>query len=127
MFEAKTKSIRVQVQPSYVQDESDPRQNYYFFSYKVRISNEGEQAMQLISRHWVIKDAYGKVDEVKGAGVIGVQPTLKPGETFEYSSFCPLSTPTGSMHGTYTMVGPRGESLEVEIPLFVLTEPNHYH
>jgi len=127
MFEAKTKSIRVQVQPAYVQDESDPRQNYYFFSYKVRISNEGEQAMQLISRHWVIKDAFGKVDEVKGAGVIGVQPTLKPGETFEYSSFCPLSTPTGSMHGTYTMVGPRGESLEVEIPLFVLAEPSHYH
>ncbi len=127
MFESTTKKIKVEVHPTYLRDQSDPAQNYYYFSYKVRIINEGEKPVQLVRRHWVIKDAFGVMEEVSGDGVVGMQPMLKPGETFEYSSFCPLSTPTGSMQGTYYMKGSNGEEIEVEIPLFILTEPNHYH
>jgi ApaG protein len=127
MFEAITHGIRIQVEPAYVRDQSNPRENYYYFSYKVRISNVSERRVQLLSRHWIITDAYGKVEEVMGPGVIGQQPTIKPGESFEYSSFCPLATPTGSMKGTYLMMDAKGEQLEIEIPAFVLTEPNHYH
>ena len=127
MFAATTEGIRVEVKPAYVRDQSNPAQGYYFFSYRVRIVNEGDRPVQLMSRHWVITDAYGKVEEVMGPGVVGQQPRLKPGEAFEYSSFCPLATPTGSMQGTYLMVDPKGAELEVEIPKFILTEPNHYH
>jgi ApaG protein len=127
MFEAVTLNVRVQVEPSYVRDESDPKQEYYFFAYKVRIRNESEQQIQLMSRHWVIKDAYGNTEEVRGPGVVGLQPKLGPGEHFEYSSFCPLNTPTGSMQGTYQMVSDKGEKFDVEIPMFILSEPNHYH
>ncbi len=127
MFEATTRKVRVQVEPSFVRDESDPSQDYYFFAYKVRIQNGGELPLQLMSRHWVIKDAFGNVEEVRGPGVVGLQPKLKPGEMFEYSSFCPLNTPTGSMQGTYQMVSEKGETFDVEIPLFILSEPNHYH
>ncbi len=127
MFEAKTNNIRVQVEPSYVLDESRPQQDYFFFSYKVRISNEGDQPTQLLARRWIIKDAYGKTEEVRGSGVVGMQPKLQPGESFEYSSFCPLSTPTGSMQGHYLMVNGNGDQFEVEIPLFLLSEPGHYH
>jgi ApaG protein len=127
MFEAVTKNVRVQVQPSYVKDESDPAQDYYFFAYKVNIRNESERSIQLMSRHWVIKDAYGNVEEVRGPGVVGLQPKLGPGEAFEYSSFCPLNTPTGSMQGTYQMVSDKGDQFDIEIPLFILAEPSHYH
>lgn len=127
MFTAVTHHIHVEVQPSYVPEQSDPRQNHYFFAYRVRIRNSGERQVQLLSRHWIIKDAFGKTEEVMGPGVVGLQPTLKPGEIFEYSSFCPLSTPTGSMHGTYLMRDSAGTQIEVEIPLFILSEPSHYH
>jgi ApaG protein len=127
MFQAVTKKIRVEVEPSYVRDESNPSQNYYFFSYKVRILNEGEMPVQLLSRHWIIEDAFGKTEEVTGPGVVGLQPTLKPGEQFEYSSFCPLETPTGSMQGTYLMISARGDQIEVQIPKFILAEPGHVH
>ncbi|MBX3021964.1 MAG: Co2+/Mg2+ efflux protein ApaG [Bdellovibrionales bacterium] len=127
MFQATTHNIRIEVQPAYLSEQSNPAQNYFYFSYRVRIVNEGSRRVQLLSRHWIITDAYGKVEEVTGAGVVGKQPTLKPGESFEYSSFCPLATPTGSMTGTYLMIDAQGEQLEVEIPKFILTEPNHYH
>lgn len=127
MFEAVTKKVRVKVQPSYVKDESDPAQDYYFFAYKVNIRNESELPIQLLSRHWIIKDAYGNVEEVRGPGVVGLQPKLGPGEQFEYSSFCPLNTPTGSMEGTYQMVSDKGEKFDIEIPCFILAEPSHYH
>lgn len=127
MFEATTRQIRIAVEPAYIQEQSDPRQDYYFFSYRVRISNEGADTVQLVSRHWVITDATGKVEEVQGPGVIGQQPTMKPGESFEYSSFCPLPTPTGFMEGSYLMVNGKGEQLEVQIPKFVLVEPSQYH
>lgn len=127
MFQAVTNDITIQVEPSYVKDQSDPRQSYFFFSYKVRISNGGKAAVQLVSRHWIITDGFGQVEEVVGPGVVGQQPKLEPGEKFEYSSFCPLNTPTGSMQGTYKMVNMRGEEFEVTIPKFILCEPNHYN
>lgn len=127
MFEATTNNIRVEVRPTYMQGQSDPDNAYYFFSYHVRIHNESDQQVQLMRRHWIITDSSGTVEEVEGEGVVGLQPTLRPGETFEYSSFCPLATPTGSMTGTYLMMGNKGEALEVQIPQFILSEPNHYH
>src|SRR5665213_3214194 len=119
MFQAVTQDIKIEVEPSYVQDQSDPGQAYYFFSYKVRITNESAATVQLISRHWIITDGFGQVEEVVGPGVIGQQPTLKPSESFEYTSFCPLATPTGSMQGKYIMVDPKGSEIEVQIPLFI--------
>lgn len=127
MFEAVTQNIRVEVRPAYVHGQSDPANGYYFFSYHVRIHNEGDRPIQLISRHWIITDADGGVEEVRGPGVVGLQPTLGPGEMFEYSSFCPLATPTGRMQGTYQMVDSRGQNIDVTIPAFILSEPNHYH
>ena len=127
MFQAKTRDIKIEVEPAYIREQSDPKQSYYFFSYRVKISNEGAGQVQLVSRHWIITDGFGQIEEVVGPGVIGQQPTLRPGENFEYSSFCPLATPTGSMHGTYVMVDDQGKQLEVKIPLFILAEPTHYH
>jgi ApaG protein len=128
MFEAITENVRIEVQPAYVPEESQPMANYFFFSYRVRIHNQTDKTLKLLSRHWIITDAFGKVEEVEGEGVIGQQPTLKPGEMFEYSSFCPLPTPTGSMVGTYTMIDPSTKTrLEVQIPKFTLCEPAHYH
>ena len=127
MFQAVTKNIKIEVEPSYVQDQSDPSQAYYFFSYRVRITNQGSQTVQLISRHWVITDGFGQVEEVVGPGVIGQQPTLKPSESFEYTSFCPLATPTGTMQGKYVMKAGKEAEMEVEIPLFILCEPTHFH
>lgn len=127
MFEATTRQIRVAVDPIYVREESDPRRDYYFFAYTVRITNDGAEPVQLLSRRWVITDATGHVEEVEGPGVVGLQPTVKPGETFQYQSFCPLPTPTGSMEGVYIMVTGKGEKLDVEIPKFVLAEPSQYH
>lgn len=127
MYEAVTENIRIEVLPAYEREQSHPLANYFFFSYRVRIHNQTEKTLKLLSRHWIITDAFGKVEEVKGPGVIGMQPTLKPGEMFEYSSFCPLPTPTGSMQGSYLMVDAAGGQLEVKIPQFILSEPNHYH
>src|SRR5665213_2555054 len=105
MFQAVTQDIKIEVEPSYVQDQSNPTQAYYFFSYKARITNESQVTVTLVSRHWIITDGFGQIEEVVGPGVIGQQPTLKPSESFEYQSFCPLATPTGSMQGTYVMKG----------------------
>lgn len=127
MFEAVTNQIRVQVVPAYVQDQSDPRESRYFFSYTVEIHNGGHNTIQLISRHWIITDGTGRTEEVQGPGVVGQQPTLEPGDSFQYSSFCPLPTPTGSMEGSYLMMSSRGERFEVQIPRFILAEPTHYH
>lgn len=127
MFEAVTNQIRVQVVPAYVKDQSAPEQQHYFFSYTVDIHNGGNQTVQLVSRHWIITDGAGHVEEVEGPGVVGQQPTLEPGESFQYSSFCPLPTPTGSMEGSYLMVSGKGEKFEVQIPRFILVEPAHYH
>jgi ApaG protein len=110
-----------------VKEQSDPKENYYFFAYSIRIHNEGPELITLLSRHWVITDGFGQTEEVVGEGVIGQQPTLKPGDVFEYTSFCPLATPTGSMHGTYSMANAEGNRWEIEIPKFILAEPNHWN
>lgn len=127
MFEATTQDIRVQVEPTYVREESNPGDSYYFFAYKVRIHNGSTRSVQLLSRHWIITDGFGQVEEVEGAGVVGVQPLLRPGESFEYSSFCPLVTPTGSMEGTYMMADEKGATWKITIPKFLLADPSHFH
>jgi len=120
--EAITKSIRVHVEAEYDPSRSSPDHNQWFFLYTVRISNEGRDTVRLISRHWIITDAMGKVEEVRGPGVVGKQPVLEPGQSFEYTSGCPLTLPFGSMHGTYQMVNDRSEEFEIEIAPFTLQE-----
>jgi len=128
MFEtAQTRNILVQAFPQYRPDESDPQAGRFIFSYRIRIENQSQQGVQLLSRHWIITDGVGRVEEVRGEGVIGQQPSLAPGEAFEYESFCPLPTPTGVMRGTYTMISETGEKFEVNIPQFFLVEPNSFH
>ena len=122
--EAITRDIRVQVKAEYDSRRSRPEQNLWFFLYTVRITNEGSNTVQLLSRHWVITDAMGKVQEVRGPGVVGNQPILAPGESFEYTSGCPLTVPFGSMHGTYQMINDRKEQFDIEIAPFTLAEPH---
>src|SRR5262245_554592 len=116
-----TRGIRVRVQSAYVAERSQPEHNEWFFVYTVQISNEGQETAQLISRHWIITDADGNVEEVKGPGVVGETPRLAPGESFEYNSACPLSTPFGTMHGTYQMVTASGERFDAQIAPFSLS------
>lgn len=115
--------IKVIPTVAYIPEESDPVSHHYFFSYHIQITNEGAETVQLISRHWIIMNQRGQVREVKGEGVIGHQPILKPGDSFEYTSYCPLDTPTGSMRGSFEMRGPSGQSFEAEIPEFDLIQP----
>lgn len=121
--EATTRNIKVQVKSQYDPSRSNPNQNEWFFLYTVRITNEGSDTVQLMSRHWVITDGMGKVQEVRGPGVVGNQPVLAPGESFEYTSGCPLTVPFGSMQGTYQMVNDREEQFDIEIAPFTLMEP----
>jgi ApaG protein len=121
--EATTRNIRVHVEAEYDPGRSSPRQSQWFFLYTVRITNEGPDTVQLISRHWIITDGAEKVQEVRGAGVVGNQPTLAPGQSCEYTSGCPLTMPYGSMHGTYQMINERREQFDIEIAPFTLTEP----
>ena len=109
-----------EVVPEYLPAQSSPAQGIFSFAYRVSITNTGEVAAQLISRHWVICDSAGHTDEVKGLGVVGHQPLLKPGEAFEYTSGTRLRTPTGTMHGSYFCVAEDGERFDVDIPMFVL-------
>ncbi len=120
--EAVTRSVRVHVDSEYDPSRSNPDHNQWFFLYTVRITNEGQNTVRLISRHWIITDAVGKVEEVRGPGVVGKQPVLEPGQSFEYTSGCPLTLPFGSMHGTYQMVNDRSEEFEIEIAPFTLQE-----
>ena len=121
--ETSTRGIRVRVRSAYVPERSDPAAHHWFFIYNIQISNEGSETAQLVSRHWIITDANGEVQEVQGPGVVGEQPTLAPGDTFEYTSACPLPTPFGSMRGTYQMVTSDGESFDAVIAPFTLAEP----
>ncbi|MGE0448932.1 MAG: Co2+/Mg2+ efflux protein ApaG [Vicinamibacterales bacterium] len=125
--EAVTNNVRVEVDSQYAPCHSQPFQNQWFFHYTVRITNEGEEAVQLLSRHWIITDATGHVEEVRGAGVVGEQPVLAPGESFHYTSGCPMKTSTGLMRGTYSMVSESGEHFDVEIAPFALHEPYTVH
>ena len=153
---ATTHGVQVEVESRFVPERSDADRGQYFFAYEIRITNTSAAKVQLVSRHWIITDGWGRVEEVKGPGVIGVQPWIAPGETFEYESFCPLSTPTGSMRGVYEMISaplartpyetdsaksdwsspgtgsnpvapaPPG-SFSAEIPQFFLVEPGSFH
>ena len=124
MYRSVTKNIEITVEPDFLEDRSDPRMGRYFWAYTIEIANKGETTVQLVSRHWRITDANGKLDEVKGAGVVGEQPILREGESFRYTSGCPLSTPSGFMVGTYQMVDENGDAFEVTIPAFSLDSPH---
>lgn len=121
--EATTREVEVTVRSSFVPEQSSPTEGRWFFSYRIRIANHGTSPVQLLNRHWIITDANGRVEEVRGPGVVGEQPSLGPGEAFEYTSFCPLGTPFGTMEGSYEMVSPDGERFPIEIARFTLSAP----
>ena len=127
MAESKKYEIEVIVETHYLPEQSDPDAERYFFAYRIHITNVGTTAAQLISRHWIITDAEGKVEEVRGLGVVGNQPLLQPGESFEYTSSCPLPTPVGTMKGTYQMVAEDGTRFDAPISEFVLAMPRTLH
>jgi ApaG protein len=121
--EAVTQGIRVQVESTYLSDRSQPDRGQWLFAYQVRISNEGDSTVQLLSRHWIITDGDGRVEEVRGKGVVGEQPVLKAGESYVYTSGCPLPTSFGTMQGTYQMRREDGEVFDALIAPFSLSEP----
>lgn len=124
MYRAVTRQIEVTVEPAYLPERSSSDKHQYFWSYTVVIINSGEETVQLKTRHWVITDAAGHVQEVKGEGVVGEQPVLGPGERFEYTSGVPLPTSSGFMRGRYQMVNGDGEPFEIDVPAFSLDSPN---
>ena len=118
-----TQSIRIRTESFFVPERSKQKENVYYFGYHIRITNEGAEPAQLVSRHWIITDGLGQVEEVRGPGVVGEQPRLDPGETFEYTSACPLRTRCGSMRGTYRMVRDDGTAFFADIGPFELIMP----
>ncbi len=121
-YSSTTGSIRVMVKPQFLEDQSEPTENHFVWAYHVRIENNGERTVQLLNRHWTITDAFGRIQEVRGPGVVGEQPVLGPGESFEYTSGTPLGTPSGIMSGTYEMADD-DDLFEVVIPAFSLDSP----
>jgi ApaG protein len=124
MYRAVTRNIEVKVEPFYLNDRSDPAENRYVWAYRVTIVNGGPEHVQLLSRYWHITDGTGRVEEVRGPGVVGEQPELDPGDSYQYTSGCPLTTPSGIMVGHYTMRSERGETFDIAIPAFSLDMPN---
>jgi ApaG protein len=120
MSDAVTNGVRVEVLSRHFTENSKPLQGEWVFEYTVRITNQGSETVQLISRHWIITDGMDHIEEIKGPGVVGKQPVLAPGESFKYSSWCPLKTPTGEMRGTYQMVTTDGKQFDIEIAPFAL-------
>jgi ApaG protein len=127
MAETSKYDITIVPKATYIEDQSDPSKDQYVFAYTITISNTGNIPAQLISRHWIITDANGKVLEVKGLGVVGQQPLLKPGESFEYTSGTHLETAVGTMHGTYQMIAEDGQQFDAPIPSFTLSVPRVLH
>jgi ApaG protein len=125
--DAVTRGVRVHVESEYAAERSQPSQNQWFFLYTITIANEGRETVQLLTRHWIITDASGRIEEVTGPGVVGKQPILKPGDSFTYTSGCPLGTPFGVMQGTYQMVTDGGEHFDATIAPFTLSEPYTVH
>ena len=121
-----TKDIEVSVTPVYLENESSPEESVYVFAYNVEIKNKSDKTVQLISRHWIITDGDGRTEEVSGPGVIGEQPTLAPGDSHKYQSFCPLRTPTGNMRGSYQMKAEK-DSFDIKVPLFFLRSETILH
>ena len=124
MYRSTTRAIQVTVEPSFVDHESSAEHNRYFWAYRIEIANLGEEVVRLRSRHWRITDGNGHSEEVRGAGVVGREPLLRPGETFAYTSGCPLTTPSGIMVGTYQMQNEKGELFSIAIPAFSLDLPS---
>jgi len=122
-YEAITRGIRIRVEPQYLEDQSSPEDSHFVWSYAVEISNDGAETVQLKSRMWRITDALGHTEEVRGPGVVGQTPVIPPGESFNYTSGCPLKTPQGIMVGSYQMTGEAGELFDVAIPAFSLDSP----
>jgi ApaG protein len=120
---ATTRDVTVRVAVSFLADQSEPAKGRWFWAYHIRIENQGDKAVQLLTRHWMISDGHGARHEVRGEGVVGDQPVIEPGAAYDYVSGCPLQTPTGSMQGSYQMVGEDGSSFEVAIPRFPLVGP----
>jgi ApaG protein len=120
MYQAVTRNIEVKVTPRFLSERSSPENGYYFWAYTIAITNRGVDTVQLKTRHWRITDAHGRQQEVRGAGVVGETPILKPGESFEYTSGVPLPTPSGFMVGTYGMVTASGQAFDIDIPAFSL-------
>ena len=125
----KTQNVEFQITSTsvFVESESDPEQHRYFFAYKITIKNAGSSTAQLMSRHWIITDALGHVEEVRGPGVVGLQPKITAGQSFEYDSACPLKTSSGSMKGAYQFVDESGETFDITIPEFYLIAPTAVH
>jgi ApaG protein len=124
MYQAVTDGIKVSVTPYFLEDQSSPEENHYVWAYRISIENQGGQTVQLRNRFWQITDAMGQIEEVEGAGVVGEQPVLKPGESFKYTSGAPLSTASGIMVGSYEMEGADGRMFDVAIPAFSLDSPH---
>lgn len=127
MYEAVTRGIRVRVTPTYIEEQSTPEENYFFWMYTIAIENFGDEPVQLRSRYWRITDAHGHTEEVRGPGVVGQTPIIPPGESFTYTSGCPLRTPQGIMVGSYQMIREGGDELRVDIPAFSLDSPFTNH
>jgi ApaG protein len=124
MYSHTTRDIVVTVRPFFLEDQSAPHEDRYVWAYRVRIENRGLRTVQLLNRHWIITDAVGCVQDVRGPGVVGEQPVLRPGDTFEYTSGAPLATPSGIMRGSYEMEGEGGDRFEIVIPAFSLDSPH---
>lgn len=124
--QATTHGVRVEVLTQFVPEQSDPAKGRYLFAYRIRISNTLPKSVQVVGRHWIITDGRGREEEVKGEGVVGEQPMIESGQTYEYQSFCPLQTPTGSMRGWYQVIID-SKPVSVEIPQFFLVEPGSFH
>ena len=127
MYYEITQGIEVEVRPEYLPAESKPEASQFVFGYHITITNKGDTEVQLISRHWIITDGAGVMHEVKGPGVVGETPKLKPDQAHQYSSFCPLPTPTGNMRGTFQMINHLGANFDVKIPLFFLRDLRAVH
>ena len=127
MYNAVTRNIRINVKPQFLEGQSRPEEAKFVWAYTITVENKGAEIVTLRSRYWKITDAFGRVQEVRGDGVVGEQPTLKPGENFKYTSGCPLSTPNGFMVGSYMMQNQQGETFDVAVPAFSLDSPYDLH
>ncbi len=127
LYERKTRDVVVRVEPDYLHEQSSPSEHRFIWAYTVEIENQTQQDLQVVERFWKIADSHGQVQEVRGAGVVGEQPILKPGEVFRYTSGAPLTAPSGMMLGNYYVQTPEGERFSVEIPAFLLDSPHAPH
>ena len=127
MYEHTSHHIRILVNPQFLENQSEPDNRKFVWAYTITLENLSDQTVKLLTRHWVITDGLGRTQEVKGQGVIGEQPTIRPGESFQYTSGCPLSTPSGMMKGSYGMINAQGQGLDVIIPAFSLDSPYDRH